>query len=43
MNTGVRVFELELCLDICPGVRELDLMVILFLAFFEEPLQCFPL
>ena len=33
MNTGVQVFELEPCLDIRPGVRWLDRVVILF-SFF---------
>ena len=38
MNTGVQVFELEPCLDICPGVRWLDHVVILCSVFSEAPL-----
>ena len=37
MNTGgMYLFELELCMDICPGVGLQDLMRTLFLGFLKK-------
>ena len=33
------LFELEFCLNICPGVRLLDPMIILFLGFWGTSIQ----